>query len=66
MIYLATTHTGAKVLVSSRCQTSAIRKVEQRLDTRVVSLDYLEAAIHSQFDNLAYVLGVDTIPGEVP
>lgn len=66
MIYLATTRTGAKVLVSSRCQTSAIRKVEQRLDTRVVSLDYLEATIHSQFDGLAYALPVDTIPGEVP
>ncbi len=66
MIYLATTHTGAKVLVSSRCQASAIRKVEQRLDTRVVSLDYLEAAIHPQFDGLAYALSVDTISGEVP
>ena len=63
MHYILTTEGGAKVLVSSRCQSSAKQMVEQRLDTRVVSIDYLEAIIHKEFNNLAYLLAVDSISG---
>lgn len=66
MLYIATTESNAKVLVSGRCQKTATARVEQRLNTRVVAIDYLEAALHTQFNSLAYVLGVDTILGDVP
>ncbi len=53
MFYVVTTESGIKALVSSRCQKSAKHFAEQRLDTRVVDIDYLEAVIHSDFSNLA-------------
>lgn len=66
MHYILTTEGGAKVLVSSRCQSSAKQMVEQRLDTRVVSIDYLDSVIHKEFDSLVYLLAVDSISGESP
>ena len=56
MFYIATTQTGAQVLVFARSPATAIKRVEEQLKTRVCTVDLLESVFFSSLGGMATVM----------